>query len=130
MYLDGFPGQQLLDSMRCLLWPREGNRLGILHDQTERVTCRVQEHSEGLTRLILSFSSTDSKDVLFTLIEIINLKVEMHLFRRDAIGPGGGYIVLDSLKAQSRKVIMHQVDGWQIRGVTRPSLYRNAGESE
>jgi hypothetical protein len=27
--------------------------------------------------------------VLFTLIEIINLKVEMHLFRRDAIGPGG-----------------------------------------
>jgi hypothetical protein len=34
------------------------------------------------------------------------------------------------LKAQSRKVIMHQVDGWQIRGVTRPSLYRNAGESE
>ena len=105
----------------------EVTRLVTLHNQTERVTYRVQEHSESLPGLVIGFSSTDAKDVTFSLVEIVNFKVEMHLFRHDPIGPGGRHIVLDSLKTQSRKGIMHQVDVWHIfRGVTRPSLYRNA----
>lgn|GEM_PF-3191755 len=105
----------------------EVTRLVTLHNQTERVTDRVEEHSESLPGLVTGFSSTDAKDVPFSLVEIINFKVEMHLFRHGPIGSGGRHIVLDSLKTQSRKGIMHPVDVWYIfRGVTRPSLYRNA----
>jgi len=97
----------------------EVTRLVTLHNQTERVTYRVQEHSESLAGLVIGFSSTDVKDVTFSLVEIIDFKVEMHLFRHDPIGPGGRRIVLDSLKTQSRKGIMHQVDVCQIfRGAT------------
>jgi hypothetical protein len=103
-------------------------RLVILHNQTEWMTYRVQENPEGLPGLVIGFSSTDAKDVTFSLVEIINFEVEMHLFRHVLIGPGGRHIVLDSLKTQGRKGIMHQVDAWHIfRGVARPSLYCNAG---
>ena len=88
----------------------EVTHLVTLQNQAERVTYRVQEHSESLPGLVIGFSSADAKDVMFSLIEIINFKVEMHLFRGGAIGPGGRHIVLDSLKTQSRKGIMHQVD--------------------
>lgn len=104
-------------------------RLVPLHDQTERVTHGVQEHSESLPGLVVGFSSTDAEDVTFSLVEIIDFKVEMHLFRRGPFGPGGRHVVLYSLKTQSRKGIVHQVDVWRIfRGVTRPTLYRNASE--
>jgi len=88
----------------------EVTRLVTLHNQTEGVTYRVQEHSEGLPGLVIGFSSTDAKDVTFSLVKIINFKVKMHLFRRVAIRPGGRHIILDSLKTQSRKGIMLQVD--------------------
>jgi len=60
--------------------------------------------------LVISFSSADAKDVTFSLVEIVNFKVEMYLFRGGVIGPGRRHIVLDSLKTQSRKGVMHQVD--------------------
>jgi len=59
----------------------EVTRLVTLHNQTEGVTYRVQEHSEGLPGLVIGFSSTDAKDVTFSLVKIINFKVKMHLFR-------------------------------------------------
>lgn len=74
------------------------------------MTDRVQEHSESLPGLVIGFSSTDAKDVTFSLVEIINFKAEMNLFRNVPIRPGGCHIILDSLKTQSRKGIMHQVD--------------------
>ena len=74
------------------------------------MTYRVQGHSESLPGLVIGFSSTDAKDVTFSLVEIINFKVEMHLFRYGPIGPGGRHIVLDCLKTQSRQGIVHQVD--------------------
>ena len=88
----------------------EVKRLVTLHNQTERVTHRVQEHSESLPGLVIGFSSTDAKDVTFSRVEIVNFKVEMYLFRHDPIGPSGRHIILNSLKTQSRKGIMYQVD--------------------
>jgi len=100
-------------------------RLVALHRETERVTYRVQEHPERLPGLVIDLSSTDAQNVTFSLVEIINLKVKVHLFRHVAAGPGGRNEVLDSLKTQGRKGIVHQVD---VRGVTRPRVYRNASE--
>jgi hypothetical protein len=74
------------------------------------MTYGVQEHPESLPGLVVGLASTDAKNVTFSLVKIVNLKVEMHLFRHVAIGPGRRHIVLDSLKTQSRKAVMHQVD--------------------
>jgi hypothetical protein len=53
------------------------------------VTYWVQEHSECLPGLVIGFSSTDAEDVTFSLVKIINFKVEMDLFRDVAMGHVG-----------------------------------------
>jgi hypothetical protein len=104
---------------------REVTRLLTLHSQTERVTYWVQEHPEGRPGLVIGLASTDAEYVTFSVVKIINFKIKMHLFGYVAIGPRRCNEVLDSLKNQSRKGIVHQVD---VRGVTRRRIYRDASE--
>jgi hypothetical protein len=121
-------GHQLSENEVTAFGARRKTRLVTLLNETERVTCRVQEYPEMLPGLVISFSSTDAEDVTFSLVEIVDLKVEMHLFRHGSFGPGGCHIVLDSLETQNRKVIMCQVEIWRVRGETRSSLYGNASQ--
>jgi hypothetical protein len=107
----------------------EVRRLVTLHDETEWVAYRVQEYPESLAWLVLGLSTSNAQNVTFSVVEIVNLEVEMDLFRDVPIGPGGSDIVLDSLKAQGRQDVMNQIDVCHIfRGVTRPSLYRDTRE--
>lgn len=78
---------------------------------------------------MIGFARPDTECVLFSLVEVIDFKVEVNLLRDAPFRPRGGSEVINPLKTQGWFAHMHQIDAfhflWCIAG---PRLYCDSSQ--
>jgi hypothetical protein len=96
---------------------RRARLLGVApQDQAEGVTDGVEVDAKRVARLELRLRGPDLQSVRFSLIEVINVEIEMKLLRHRSFGPGGRNVRVNFLKGDLALAVIEELDPRHVFG--------------
>lgn len=108
--------RRLFSAIRCENAIRHEN-------ETERVSCEVEEHAERLAGLEFSLVSPDRKHLLLSSVEVRYVEIEMRLLGMLGAWPHRGLMVRYELKGDRRSAVAAEFYPASTPIVDLPSRY-------